>query len=134
MTNADVRSSTWAEVLRYFVNGVVGTVVHFTALVTCIELVGMPSAGLANLVASLFGIAASFIGNRYFVFRSHTARLKSQAARFVFLYAAIASLHAGLLFVWSDLWGLDYRIGFLLALATQVVLGFWGNKTLVFAK
>jgi putative flippase GtrA len=101
---------------------------------TCIELVGVPSAGLASLVASMFGIAASFIGNRYFVFRSYTTGLRSQAARFVVLYTAIACLHAGLLFVWSDLWGLDYRIGFLLALAIQVVLGFWGNKSLVFAK
>jgi putative flippase GtrA len=134
MAKADVGSGTWAEALRYFVNGVVATVVHFAALVTCIELVGVPSAGLASLVASMFGIAASFIGNRYFVFRSYTTGLRSQAARFVVLYTAIASLHAGLLFAWSDLWGLDYRIGFLLALAIQVVLGFWGNKSLVFAK
>lgn len=134
MANAEVGSRVWIEALRYVVNGLVATAVHFAVLVTCIELIGVTSAGLASLVASLFGIAVSFAGNRYYVFRSHTERLTSQAARFVTLYAAIATLHAGLLFVWTDLWGLDYRIGFLVALVTQVILGFWGNKSLIFAE
>jgi len=36
------------------------------------------------------------------------------------------------LWLWTDLNHLDFRIGFLLATALQVVLSFWGNKVLVF--
>jgi putative flippase GtrA len=134
MTNIGLepRGDIRAEALRYVINGLIATAAHFTVLTGFMELVSSASAGLANLVASCVGITVSFLGNRYFVFRPLTGTLSQQAARFATLYIAIACLHAGLLFVWTDLWGFDYRIGFLIAVALQVVLGYWGNRSLVF--
>jgi hypothetical protein len=53
-------------------------------------------------------------------------------ARFGLLYASIALLHGLVLWWWTDVNRLDFRIGFLLATGLQVVLSFWGNKVLVF--
>ena len=49
-------------------HGVLATAVHFGILSFNLNIVDFESAGLANLIASLFGIGASFLGNRYFVF------------------------------------------------------------------
>ena len=121
-----------AEATRYVVNGVAAAVVHFAALVFNMHILPVGSAGLANLLAAVVGITASFAGSRYFVFRGHRESPLRQAAKFGLLYGAIALLHGLILYLWTDLAGFDYRVGFLCALFLQVVLSYWGNKRLVF--
>ena len=122
----------WGQVIRYVINGVAATAVHYGFLTFCLEVLRLPSAGLSNLVAAAFGISASFLGSRYFVFRRPDEPFVQQAARFGALYAAIACLHALVLALWTDYLGLDYRWGFLLATFLQMALSYWGNKRLVF--
>ncbi len=117
---------------RYVINGLGATAVHFAVLSFNVQVLGIPSAGLANLCAATAGITASFLGSRYFVFRSLEEAIIRQAARFGTLYAGIAVLHGLGLYLWSDVGRLDYRWGFVLATGLQVMLSYWGNKTLVF--
>lgn len=125
-------ASEGGRLLRYVVNGLVATLVHYAALTFFIEVVDLPSAGAANGLAALVGIAASFFGSRYFVFRAGEAPILGQATRFLVLYAAIAVLHAATLWVWTDLAGLDYRVGFLVASVLQFACSYVGNRYLVF--
>lgn len=132
MTTAAGASGETGQVVRYVVNGLAATAVHYGVLSFCLEALKLPSAGLANLVAAAFGITASFFGSRYFVFRRPDEAIGRQAARFGALYVAIAVLHALVLALWTDYLGFDYRWGFLLATFMQVALSYWGNKRLVF--
>jgi putative flippase GtrA len=120
------------RVFRYIVNGLFATAVHFAALSFSLRVLEIGSAGLANLGAAVIGITVSFLGSRYYVFRKREESIFSQAAKFATLYVSIACLHGLVLFAWTDLWRLDYRVGFLLATALQVLLSYWGNKLLVF--
>lgn len=122
------------QIVRYVINGLAATAIHFSVLYININALGFISAGLANLVAALFGITASFLGSRYFVFTQHTESITRQAAKFGSLYALIAILHGVVLYIWSDSLSLDYKLGFLLATAMQMVLSYFGNKKLVFNK
>ena len=126
-------SGRGSEGLRYLINGALATLVHFAVLWACLEWWSVSSAGLSSAAASLVGIAVSFFGNRHFVFRRHDRPIWPQARRFLMLYAAIALLHGGVLFVWTDLLQLPYLAGFGLAVALQVVLGYLGGRFLVFA-
>jgi putative flippase GtrA len=108
--------------------------VHYAVLNVNLQWLGLSSAGLANFIAAFFGIAASFLGSRYFVFRQHVGGLVSQAVKFSGLYGMIALLHGLILHLWTDRWGHDYRIGFLLATLLQLSLSYIGNKYLVFKK
>jgi putative flippase GtrA len=97
-----------------------------------LNTLAVPSASIANLIAAIFGITVSFLGNRYFVFYKTEDALLKQALKFSSLYGAIAVLHAIVLFVWSDWMGFDYRVGFLIATAFQISLSYLGNKKMVF--
>ena len=121
-----------AEISRYVISGLLATAVHYAVLTLNLGFFEFKSAGLANLVAAIFGITTSFLGNRYFVFKRSAESVLQQALKFSGLYGAIAVLHGLLLWVWSDWHGLDYRLGFLLATGIQVSLSFLGNKFLVF--
>ncbi|MCY7317129.1 MAG: GtrA family protein [Ramlibacter sp.] len=132
MPSATQSRTELGQVARYIVNGLLATAVHYGVLTFCLAVLKLPSAGVANLIAAVFGITASFFGSRYFVFRRPDEPMRSQAARFALLYGAIALLHALVLALWTDLLGLDYRLGFLLATGLQVTLSYWGNKRLVF--
>lgn len=122
-----------SELLRFIVNGLVATAVHFAVLTFNLKVLGFGSAGLANLCAAAVGIATSFLGSRWYVFAS-SARQPwwPQALKFSGLYGAIAILHGGVLWLWSDRFGLDYRVGFVMATGLQVSLSYLGNKFLVF--
>jgi putative flippase GtrA len=122
----------FAEIVKYVINGLFATAVHYGALTFNLEILSMPSAGLANLIAACFGILTSFLGNRYFVFKQHESNIVSQAIKFSLLYVAIALLHGFILFLWSDWLKLDYRVGFLVATLFQFLLSYIGNKKMVF--
>ncbi|HEY9210410.1 MAG TPA: GtrA family protein [Methylotenera sp.] len=124
--------SQHAELMRYIINGLVATAVHYGVLTFNLHVLDMPSAGAANLVAAIFGITVSFLGSRYFVFNKTEGAILSQALKFSGLYGAIAVLHGSVLLVWTDWLGFDYRVGFLIATAFQVSLSYVGNKKLVF--
>jgi len=121
-----------SELTRYVMNGLFATAVHYGVLSFNLNMLAFPSAGAANMVAAIFGITASFIGSRYFVFKKIEDAILKQALKFSSLYGVIAVLHGLVLFLWTDLMGLDYRAGFLIATAMQVSISYWGNKRLVF--
>jgi putative flippase GtrA len=120
--------------LRFIVNGVFATAVHYSVLVVAMEILAAGSAGLANLSASVFGITSSFLGNRYFVFRSTVEPILLQGLKFSGLYALIAVLNGAVLYLLTDRLGYHYNLGFLVALCLQVWLGYTGGKHLVFRK
>lgn len=123
-----------AEVFRYITNGLVATAAHYLILTFNVEVVGIQSAGLANFIAACMAICVSFLGSRYFVFRKTDEPILTQAAKFGLLYFVLALVHGGVMWTWSDHFGLDYRLGFLVATCIQVVSSFLGNKFLVFGK
>jgi putative flippase GtrA len=120
------------EIIKYIINGLFATLIHFSILTFNIEILHSSSAGIANFIAAIFGITVSFIGSRYFVFQNHKGTVVYHAFKFVALYGGIAVLHGFILFVWADYYHMSYQIGFVLATAMQVILSYFGNKKVVF--
>ena len=58
--------------------------------------------------------------------------LLKQIYRFVFIYAVIALGHGLIMYIWTDLYRLNYIFGFMLATVFQVTSSFLGNKFMVF--
>jgi putative flippase GtrA len=121
-----------SEIVRYIVNGVVATLVHYTILLISIEIMRVDSAGVANFISAIFGITVSFIGSRFFVFRSYKNKFGNQIKLFLLVYISIALMHGLILYWWSDVQQMDYRIGFIVATGLQTLLSYLGNKKLVF--
>ena len=119
-------------VVKFLLNGIAATGVHYGVLCLLIEVAQLKSAGLANGCAALFGIAASYLGSRYFVFKSRYP-VGQTLPRFLFVYGAVACLHAIVLTVWTDVWRAPYTIGFLLATVGSTALTFLANRFYVFA-
>jgi len=136
MQTSTVRSKVAAllakQSVRYLINGLAATGVHFLVLTFNLKVLGWGSAGIANMVAAVFGIGVSFIGSRYFVFQGSVEPLLKQIYRFIFLYAAIALLHGALMYLWADHYRLNYIAGFVVATGMQVLCSYWGNKRMVF--
>jgi putative flippase GtrA len=129
-----MRSLLKYQPVRYLINGLAATCVSYGVLTACIHLLHIPSAGVSNFIAAVFGITASFLGSRYFVFPSTTESVWHQLARFWVLYAVLALMQAGVLFVWTDWAKLDYRIGFLIGTFLQMVCSYFGGKHWVFKR
>lgn len=126
----------WArflEIMRYIINGLVATGAHYLAFLFNLHSVTPNSAGLANFLASFFGIIVSFLGSRYFVFRNWRVPILVQFLRFGALYAVIAILSGLTLFIWSDIFFFNKTIGFFIGVVFQVCFSYLGSRRLVFA-
>lgn len=120
------------EPVRYLINGVIATLVNYGVLNINVIVLNMESVGVASFIGAIFGTIASFLGSRYFVYRKHINTAVSQIIRFIFLYGFLAILSGLILYVWSDIYSLDYRIGFILTIIVQLLFSYFGNKMLVF--
>lgn len=125
-------ASLQKQSIRFIVSGLIATAIHFFVLTFNLKVLNWSSAGVSNMVAAAFGITASFIGSRYYVFSNSIEPLFKQIYRFLLLYISIACLHGLIMYVWVDRFGLHYISGFILATFMQVALSFCGNKLLVF--
>jgi putative flippase GtrA len=117
---------------RYIINGILATGVHYAVLVILLEFAQIGMASVANLIAACFGITASFLGSRHFVFQQIDESAWQQLTRFIPLYGLIAAIHTLVMWVWTDHIGWNYTLGFLMATSLQVAGSFFGNKYLVF--
>jgi len=132
MGSSDGSVNAHAQFARYVIIGLVATGVHYAVLTFNLTVLQIRHAAVANFFAAVAGIGVSFVGNRYVVFRALDKPWWRQFARFWVLYACIALLHSSVLWIWTDLQGLDYRFGFVIATCLQIGLSFIGNKRLVF--
>lgn len=126
------RMHEYSQIIRYLINGLFATVIHFLFLSFILQMSIISSKGLANFFAALIGILSSFLGSRYYVFRHCRGSIARQASKFGVLYGSIAVFHGLILWVWSDIAGLNHKVGFLLATSFQVSISYFGNKYLVF--
>lgn len=117
--------------IRFVANGLFATAVHYTVLTALIEVVHLKYAGVANGIAAIFGITASYLGNKILVFRSTTAHTRT-LPRFLLVYFLVALLHAGVLAVWTDYAKLPYTIGFLIATGGSLLSTYAFNRAFVF--
>ncbi|HDS1581883.1 GtrA family protein [uncultured Stenotrophomonas sp.] len=129
---AMAKDALGGQAVRYVINGLAATAVHYGVLRFNIEVLHIPLAAAANALAAVFGITASFLGSRYFVFRGRQGSLARQGSLFLLVYASIAVLHALVMYLWADRLGLDYRIGFVLATGMQMAISFIANRWVVF--
>ncbi len=120
------------QAARFIASGIAATLVHYLVLWCLLDGLGMPSAGLANGIAAIAGISASFIGSRYVVFGATQASILGQLSRFWLLYLLLALLQALWLWSWTDVAGLDYRIGFVIGALAQALCTFIGGRLWVF--
>ena len=94
----------------------------------------LKSVAASSIIACLLGIFASFLGNKYIVFRSISGNFSEQLFHFFLLYAFVAIFHGLFIFAWADLKGYNYRIGFVIATGLQFLITYNYNKGVIFKK
>ncbi|MEC9343236.1 MAG: GtrA family protein [Pseudomonadota bacterium] len=118
---------------KFVLNGLVATAVHYCVLYVLVEGALVAVHGLANAIGAAFGITASYLGNKFVVF-SDQASNPRDALRFVLLYGAVFAWNFAFMFAWSDLGGLSYHAGFVIAVGVATMASYLGNHYWVFAR
>ncbi len=118
--------------IYFIINGAFSTFVHYFILFVIFDVMNLFTAGVSSLIASFFASLFSFFGNKLFVFNAAINSTTLQITRFTLLYLLVALFHGFFLLTWTDMLDLNYKIGFLLAVSFQVLIGYFGNKYYVF--
>lgn len=118
----------------FIINGCIATLIHYVVLEFNIKILMFKSMAFATTIACCIGTIVSFIGNKYFVFKFSAGDFSTQLLHFSVLYFFIALFHGLFIYFWADLHGNNYRFGFLIATALQVLITYNYNKILIFKK
>jgi putative flippase GtrA len=122
-----------SEIARFVVVGVMATIVHFSALITAVEHLGLAPSP-ANGIAFLCAVGVTFFGQSFWVFRGHGGLALAKMIRFACSLAIGFTANLGIMAVCTRIFGFDYRIGFLACVAIVTVLNFVVNKLWVFKR
>ncbi len=117
--------------VRFIINGGVATGVHFIGLWLLAEPLGLRPIGLANFIAAAAGVASSYVGNHWLVFRS-TRRHQQTLSRFLLVYGTMTALHGLLMYAWADVFTLPTTLGFVLITGLTAVLNYAAGRWWVF--
>ncbi len=97
----------WAT--RSLLVGGIATAVDLACLVTAVELFGWPRVPAAMAGVAL-GATVSFFLNKYFAFRDHHSEVAPQAARYVLATGTAMLVHAGMMFLLTNVLGVFYVV------------------------
>ena len=133
-TKLQLFKNLWAqkESVRFIINGLIATLIHFLILYMCVNLLVISYDGISNFIGAIFGTIYSFLGNKFFVFKSKNNSIFREGFRFLILYSLMALNHGIFLYIWSDLIGKDFIIGFFIITILNTFLSFFYNKRKVF--
>jgi len=120
------------KVFKFIINGLIATFVHYIVLYFNMEIIGMTSATVANLIGASFGITVSFFGNRNFVFLSKNSAIHFQAMGFIILQSILVAMQSIIVYIWVDLYDYNYQIVFIFAVGVSAVLSYTANKIIIF--
>jgi putative flippase GtrA len=116
----------------FIINGTISAGFHFLILVFFVEILNIKNIAVANIIAGFLAIIISYLGNRYFVFKSSENKIYSQVLKFFVTYIIIIFVNTLFLSLLIFFTGLDYRIAFIITSAILAILSFFINKFIVF--
>ena len=125
-------NTAFNEVVRFIINGLIATSVHFVILYLCVSYSILPYDGISNLIGAIFGSIFSFLGNKFYVFRGSNNNVFIQTSQFIVLYALMALNHGVFLYYWSDLGNHNYMVGFIIVTIVNTIISFLCNKYMIF--
>ena len=124
------------DVLAYLFFGVVTTVINYAVYLPCYNLLGL-SAAVSNAIAWAVAVAAAFLTNKPFVFKSHDWSAKvvlPELTKFLGCRVGSGLLETAIIFVTVDCLAWNGNIMKLITSVLVVILNYIGSKLLVFRK
>lgn len=119
------------SIIRFAINGLVATGVHYLAMLFAIHVLGITWYSLAYVLAFIFAVVTSFWGNKIFVFKSRQAQ-DFQFVKFVTLYLSLLLMTSLTMWLVSDYGGLHYNMGFIISVTLQFIGSYFGSRYLIF--
>jgi len=120
------------EKIRFVINGVIATSIHFLVLYLCVDFLKIAYYGISNFIGAILGTSYSFLGNKFFVFKNSNNNILVQSYKFILLYTCMAINHGIFLYIWSDICDYNYMLGFFLITIVNTILSFFINKYKIF--
>ena len=124
------------DVLAYLFFGVVTTVINYAVYLPCYNLLGL-SAAVSNAIAWTVAVAAAYLTNKPFVFKSHDWSAKvvlPELTKFLGCRVGSGLLETAIIFVTVDCLAWNGNIMKLITSILVVILNYIGSKLLVFRK
>ena len=119
------------SIVRFTINGLAATGVHYLAMVFAIYVLGIKLYSLAYSFAFLFAVMTSFWGNKRFVFK-HRQVQDFQFVKFFLLYLGLFFMTSLTMWAACDYGSLNYNTGFIIAVTLQFIGGYLGSRYLIF--
>ena len=124
------------DILAYLFFGVCTTIINYVIYLPCYNLLGL-SASVSNVIAWVVAVAAAYLTNKPFVFKSNDWSRETvipELTKFIGCRVGSGAMETLILFLAVDLLGWNGNIWKLVTQVMVVILNYIGSKLLVFTK
>lgn len=118
--------------LKYIINGLSATLFHYIILRLLLINFYFEYYATADFIAAFFGICFSYLGNKFFVFKHSSSNHFVQYFIFLIFYFLMMVIHSSIIFIISDIYNVNFNIGFVIATLFQFLFTYYVNKTIIF--
>lgn len=119
------------QLMRFGIVGSAAALVHFTLVVSMVELTGMKPL-FANAIALLFSFQISYFGHRAWTFRGTTARHGVAFPKLLMLQGFNFFANEGLFYILMRFFHLPYPVALIIVLAILPLFTFTVSKLWIF--
>lgn len=128
----------YKEIVHYLIVGVLTTVVslgvYYGLVLTVLDPGNPLLLQLANILSWIAAVTFAYVMSRKYVFESHSATIREEAARFYMSRVGTLLLDMLIMFVTVTLLGMNDKLAKLLVQVVVTVLNYIFSKFLVFGK
>ena len=118
--------------LKYILNGLSATLFHYIILRLLLMNFYFEYYASADFIAAFFGICFSYLGNKFFVFKHSSSNHFVQYFIFLIFYFLMMIVHSSIIFIISDIYNVNFNIGFVAATFFQFLFTYYVNKKIIF--
>lgn len=125
------RATRWQQFLRFVVVGVIATAIHYSVLITCVELLhwdAVPASGLGFALSA----GVNYVLNRRFTFQSKASHGLA-VVRFAIVVLAGLGWTLLLMYLLTDRFGVPYLLAQVCTTGIVLIWNFCGNAFWSFA-
>ena len=128
----------YKEIVHYLIVGVLTTVVslgvYYGLVLTVLDPGNPLQLQMANILSWIAAVTFAYVMSRKYVFESHSAKIREEAARFYMSRVGTLLLDMLIMFVTVTLLGMNDKLAKLLVQVVVTVLNYIFSKFLVFGK
>lgn len=121
----------YIKIIKYAIVGVANTLIDWAVYVVLTKFISI-EPWIANVVGYVAGMVSSFVGNKFFTFKTKNTKTGIELVKFVIINMISLGVSTGVVALTTSVWSWNKYIAKILSTGTSMTVNYIGSRFFVF--